>query len=235
MIKKKYKPKSSFFKFLEIKKFKNCKVYFYQGWHDIVIFRIEILKSIEEKLFLKNYLIEKSDGKEKAFIVTKGKAIFKDEKIFKKNLNKYDCLHTNKSIGNFVIKSNKGTQLFIILSKKKMSGIKKVNFFNFEKNLKKVDLWGGKCISRVFHGSKMTLVLFKLKKGFKFHDKGHKNEQITWLIKGKMKFYVKNKKSSLIANKTAVDIGSYDFHGGKSYGAVGFDAFSPRRVEKRYA
>ena len=96
MIKKKYKPKSSFFKFLEIKKFKNCKVYFYQGWHDIVIFRIEILKSIEEKLFLKNYLIEKSDGKEKAFIVTKGKAIFKDEKIFKKNLNKYDCLQINQ-------------------------------------------------------------------------------------------------------------------------------------------
>ena len=78
-------------------------------------------------------------------------------------------------------------------------------------------------------------VLFKLKKGFKFYDKGHKNEQITWLIKGKMKFYVKNKKSSLIANKTAVDIGSYDFHGGKSYGAVGFDAFSPKRSEKRYS
>ena len=56
------------------------KVYFYQGWHDIIIFRIEILKSIKKKLFLKHYLTEKSDGKEKAFIVTKGKAIFKDEK-----------------------------------------------------------------------------------------------------------------------------------------------------------
>ena len=70
-------------------------------------------------------MTEKSDGKEKAFIVTKGKAIFKDEKIFKKNLKKYDCLHTNKSIGNFVIKSNKGTQLFIILSKKKCPELKK--------------------------------------------------------------------------------------------------------------
>ena len=81
----------------------------------------------------------------------------------------------------------------------------------------------------------MTVVLFKLKKGFKFHDNGHKNEQITWVIKGKIKFYVKNKLLTLEANKTAVDIGSYDFHGGTSFGAIGFDAFSPNRSEKRYS
>ena len=99
-------------------------------------------------------MTEKSDGKEKAFIVTKGKAIFKDEKILKKNLNKYDCLHTNKSIGNFVIKSNKGTQLFIILSKKKMSGIKKINFFNFEKNLKKLICGEGNVSQEFFMAQK---------------------------------------------------------------------------------
>ena len=95
--------------------------------------------------------------------------------------------------------------------------------------------WGGKIISRVFNGYGMTIVLFKLKRGFKFHDKGHKNEQITWLIKGKMKFYVNNKNVSLEANKTSVDIGPYDFHGGISMGAIGFDAFSPKRSEKRYS
>ena len=81
----------------------------------------------------------------------------------------------------------------------------------------------------------MTLVLFKLKEGFKFHDKGHKNEQITWLIKGKMKFYVKNKLATLNKDSTSVDIGPNEFHGGTSLGAIGFDAFSPKRSEKRYS
>ena len=81
----------------------------------------------------------------------------------------------------------------------------------------------------------MTIVLFKLKKNFKFYDKGHKNEQITWLIKGKMNFYIKNKKRLLVANKLSADIGPNDFHGGKSHGAVGFDVFFPKREEKKYS
>ena len=32
--------------------------------------------------------------------------------------------------------------------------------------------------------------MFDLKPGFKFHDEGHINEQITWVIKGNMDFYV---------------------------------------------
>ena len=44
----------------------------------------------------------------------------------------------------------------------------KLNFFNFEKNLRKTDLWGGKCISRVFTGKGMTLVLFRLKEDLSF-------------------------------------------------------------------
>ena len=36
--------------------------------------------------------------------------------------------------------------------------------------------------------------MFDLKKGFKFHDNGHKNEQITWLINGEMMFYANTKK-----------------------------------------
>ena len=122
-----------------------------------------------------------------------------------------------------------------MLGEKKLKTKKKLTSFNLEKNLKKIDLWGGKCISRVFNGQSITIVLFKLKKGFKFHDTGHKNEQVTWLIKGKMKFYVKNKSANLKANKASVDIGSYDYHGGTSFGAMGFDAFSPKRSEKRYS
>ena len=81
----------------------------------------------------------------------------------------------------------------------------------------------------------MTVVLFKLKKGFEFHDKGHHNEQITWLIKGKMRFYVKNSFFNLVKNKKSVDIGPFHPHGGTSLGAIGFDAFLPKRSEKRYS
>ena len=35
-----------------------------------------------------------------------------------------------------------------------MSGIKKVNFFNFEKNLKKIDLWGGNVSQEFFMAQK---------------------------------------------------------------------------------
>lgn len=45
---------------------------------------------------------------------------------------------------------------------------------------------------------------------------------------------IKNKKNLLAANKLSVDIGPYDFLGGKSHGAVGFDFFFPKRKEKRY-
>ena len=50
---------------------------------------------------------------------------------------------------------------------------------------------------RPYEGKSITLVLFDLKKGFKFNDKGHKNEQITWLINGEMKFYAQNKTKTL--------------------------------------
>ena len=77
------------------------------------------------------------------------------------------------------------------------------------------------------------MVLFDLKSGFKFEDKGHANEQITWLIKGNMNFYVKNNKKSLTSN-SGVSIGPNQIHGGKSKGALGFDAFFPKRKEKNY-
>ena len=234
MLKKNTKLKSSYFNFRNIKKSKSYKISYYKGWHNLLIFRVEFLKTIKEKNFFSKNEINNSSSIEKILILSSGNAIVK-EKNFKKKLKKFDCIHTYKSLKNFELECKKGSQLFVIFGGKKMKTINKNNFFNFEKDLKKIDLWGGKCISRVFSGYGMTVVLFKLKRGFKFHDKGHKNEQITWLIKGKMKFYVKNKSLSLEANKTSVDIGSYDFHGGISLGAIGFDVFSPKRSESRYS
>ena len=90
---------------------------------------------------------------------------------------------------------------------------------------------GWQCISRPYLGKDLNLVLFYLKPGFKFDDVGHLNEQITWLIKGKMNFYSKNIKGNL--NKyNGVDVGPKHKHGGISRGAIGFDAFFPKEKKK---
>ena len=82
-----------------------------------------------------------------------------------------------------------------------------------------------------FFGESLNVVLFDLKNGFKFNDTGHENEQITWVIKGDMDFYVENVKEKLTEDN-GVDIGSFQIHGGVSNGAIGFDAFYPKREEK---
>ncbi|MDB9774013.1 hypothetical protein OAB21_00085 [Candidatus Pelagibacter sp.] len=92
---------------------------------------------------------------------------------------------------------------------------------------------GGQCISRVYAGENLNLVMFDLKPGFKFNDKGHANEQITWVIKGEMNFY-SNKVEKKLNQFNAVDIGENHEHGGISNGAIGFDAFYPKRKEEKY-
>ena len=77
------------------------------------------------------------------------------------------------------------------------------------------------------------MVLFELKEGFKFDDKGHKNQQVTWLVDGEMNFYSDNKEQ-LINTDIGVSIGANHSHGGVSKGAMGFDAFFPKRVENKY-
>ncbi len=183
---------------------------------------------------MKITLIDKLTNREKILILSDGNAFVK-EKNLKKNLKRFDCIYSCNSLKNLELQCKKGSQLFLIYGSKNFKNDKKIRCFNLENDQKKIDLWGGKCISRVFNGHDMTIVLFKLKRGFEFFDKGHKNEQITWLIKGKMKFHIKNKFKLLSKNKTGVDIGSYDFHGGTSLGAMGFDAFLPKRSEKRYS
>ena len=75
--------------------------------------------------------------------------------------------------------------------------------------------------------------MFDLKKGFKFKDNGHSNEQITWLVSGSMNFYSDHLKDKLTIQK-GIDIGPFHKHGGLSNGAIGFDAFFPKRFEKKY-
>ena len=75
--------------------------------------------------------------------------------------------------------------------------------------------------------------MFDLKPGFKFKDRGHSNEQITWVIEGEMNFYA-NKIEKKLNQFNGVDIGENDEHGGISNGAIGFDAFYPKREEKKY-
>ena len=48
-----------------------------------------------------------------------------------------------------------------------------------------------------------------------------------------MDFYVKDLKKNLNPN-VGVDIGPFDSHGGVSNGAMGFDAFYPKREEEKY-
>ena len=129
----------------------------------------------------------------------------------------------------------KKNSVFFIVSAKNLESQEGSNFFfNFKKDLKKKDLWGGQCISRVYDGKGLTVVLFDLKNGFKFEDKGHANEQITWLIDGKMDFYSNGENKTLTPENGGVDIGPHHVHGGVSSGALGFDAFFPKREEVRY-
>ena len=82
-----------------------------------------------------------------------------------------------------------------------------------------------------FSRKNLNLVLFDLKEGFEFRDEGHANEQITWLIGGKMDFYCNGDlKESLL--KKGVDVGALSVHGGFSRGALGFDAFFQREIKK---
>ncbi len=106
-------------------------------------------------------------------------------------------------------------------------------FFNFKKDIEARNLWGGQIISRPYEGKELTLVLFDLKPGFKFEDKGHANEQITWLTNGEMAFYSNGNKKTLTVD-LGVSIGPNHVHGGVSGGALGFDAFFPKRIEEKY-
>ncbi len=204
--------------------------YKYTGWSGLSVTKfsfnqIEYLKEYHLDSFLK---LDKKKS-ELTIIVTKG-----DIKFFNMiKLKTFDCLNFFSEKLPIKCKINKKTEFFIINCENRKRVRNQFIKFNFLKKIKPVDLWGGKCKSRVFHTHNTTIVLFHLMKKFDFHDKGHKNEQITWLINGSIEFYNNNDKKKMISS-IGVDVGKDTPHGGFSSGAVGFDIFYPRRTEKKY-
>ena len=132
-------------------------------------------------------------------------------------MKKLDAINIFSDKLDYKFNCKKNSELFIISSEKFKSKNQKSVYFNFKKDIKAIDIWGGKCLSRPYSGLDINVVLFDLKKGFKFFDKGHSNEQITWLISGSMDFYSGDLEEKLIKDK-GIDIGSYNSHGGISNG-----------------
>ena len=209
----------------------------YVGWNGIILFCIKGQKNT--KIDLKNNTIfneysEISD-KEKIIILETGAVVVKlNNQNFELN-NKLDVLnfYSSTTKDKIEIHFKENSKFFLISPQNSKKCFKEPKQFNFLKNIKTVDLWGGQCISRPYESENFTLVLFDLKKGFEFRDEGHANEQITWLIDGKMSFYA-DKEKKILNTSEGIDIGENHVHGGISDGALGFDVFYPKRDEKRY-
>ena len=222
--------KSFFFKFKKKKENSNYLINYLQGWSGIELFKIEIKKN---NVFNSSDLSVYSKFKkfEYNLLLKNGSVIFQNKKK-KINLKQNDLFTLQTTSDDISIKAKKKSNVFIVRTKIKNSQNKSKKY-NFIKNIKPRNLWGGKCISRLLQTKNITIVMFNLKKNFQFYDKGHHNEQITWLFKGKMKFFI-SKNSRILTSDHGVDIGKYITHGGISSGAIGFDIFFPKRKEQKY-
>lgn len=225
--------KSNFFNFKKKLISNKIQSSHYLGWNNLFIIKFEIIKN---NIFHKKTIdISYPDlrDKQKIFVVTKGVLEVKIDNQ-KNTLIKFDAFDLVNKNEEYEI-SAKENSVFFVICAKDFDGQTGTNvFFNLKKDLEKKDLWGGQCISRLYEGSGLTLVLFDLKKGFKFEDKGHENEQITWLIEGKMNFHSNGENKILTSENGGIDIGPNHLHGGVSEGAIGFDAFFPKRQEAKY-
>ncbi len=225
--------KSTYFKLDEIIPLNDkVRIANFKGWSGLSITKIQMPENSvldSEEVSLKFPLL---NNKEKIFVVISGSVDFYNND--KKNrLNNLDAVDFVSGLEKFQITSIQKTILYMVSSEKSKPLNDKTNYFSFLKDIKPRNLWGGQIISRPYEGKEITLVLFDLKSGFKFEDKGHPNEQITWLTNGKMNFYANNKKDLLLENY-GVSIGPNHLHGGMSEGAIGFDAFYPKRNEEQY-
>ena len=225
--------KSNFFNFEEKLTFNKIQSSYYLGWNNLLIIKFEIIKNniFEKKVIDISYPDLKD--KQKIFVVTKGTLEVEVDNQ-KNTLNEFDAFDLVNKNEEYEISAKENSVFFVICAKDLDGQIGKNVFFNFKKDLEKRDLWGGQCISRPYEGSGLTLVLFDLKKGFEFEDKGHENEQITWLIEGKMNFHSNGKSKTLTSENGGIDVGPNHSHGGVSAGAIGFDAFFPKRQEAKY-
>jgi hypothetical protein len=220
---------SQFFKF---KQAENPLVQIHKGWNKSIIAKFTLKKDdeINEIFFKKNFSF--IINKEKILVVTSGKIeIKKNEKVLV--LKEFDALNFSSDNKDFKVRGVTECNFYLVSStaipSRKIDGI----YFNFKNDIVSRDIWGGQCISRPYVGIDLNLVLFDLKPGFKFEDQGHANEQITWVIQGSMDFYSNDLKMKLTP-ANGVDIGPHHLHGGISNGAIGFDAFFPKREESQY-
>tara|TARA_B100000965_G_C19471530_1_gene704329 strand:+ start:338 stop:1033 length:696 start_codon:yes stop_codon:yes gene_type:complete len=225
--------KSNFFNFKKKLTSNEIQSSHYLGWNNLLIIKFEIIKNniIDKKIIDISYPDLKD--RQKIFVVTAGALEVKIDNQ-KNILNKLDAFDLASKNEEYEISAKENSVFFIICAKDLENQAGTNVFFNFKKDLEKKDLWGGQCISRLYENSGLTLVLFDLKKGFKFEDKGHKNEQITWLIEGKMTFHSDGESKILTSENGGIDIGPNHLHGGVSEGALGFDAFFPKRQEAKY-
>ena len=223
---------SNFFHFKKTFLVKGIYLSFYYGWNSLLIIKINFRKNSNLNFIEIFRSFPKLIRKEKFFLVTHG-AIKLTSPLFNKTLKQYDVMNSFSNFRELTIKSEQKSEFFLISARTKNKSSNKVKFFNIKKDIEPRNLWGGKCISRPFEGNEINIVMFNLKKGFKFNDKGHLNEQITWLNKGEMSFYSQKKRGTLKTNN-GIDIGSFHKHGGVSKGAVGFDVFFPKREERKY-
>ena len=224
---------TNYFNFIEnLKSNKNIDFFSYTGWSGLQVVKLLIPKSKK----ITNLQLDESFphlvNKEKIFISTENNIEFKSDDM-NKTLNNFDAVDIVSKNIKYEFSSLKDTFIFMISSSKSETSEGKSIYFNFKKDLEARNLWGGQIISRPYEGKELTVVLFDLKPGFKFEDKGHANEQITWLTEGKMDFYSNNKKK-LLKTDIGVSIGPNHLHGGVSGGALGFDAFFPKRNEDKY-
>tara|TARA_E500000178_G_scaffold162454_1_gene162006 strand:- start:98 stop:793 length:696 start_codon:yes stop_codon:yes gene_type:complete len=226
-------PKSTYFNFDKFN-FLNEKVNIsnFKGWSGLSVTRFQMSKNsvmVSDEIDSK---FPQLNDKEKIFVIIEGSINFikNNDKI---KLNKLDAVDFVSSNQKFKMISDEETTLYMIGSEKSKSINDETHYFNFLKDIKPRNLWGGQIISRPYEGKEITLVLFDLKSGFKFEDKGHPNEQITWLTDGKMSFYADSQKDTLVKNY-GISIGANHAHGGMSEGAIGFDAFFPKRKEEKY-
>ena len=226
------KNKSIFFKFKNEVEDSNFSLSEFKGWNGSIVLKVDLPKNsiIKNDMIVSKYF--NIFDKEKIIVTSCGQIEFKsNDKNFL--LNEFDALNIYSNNSNYEIKSLNDSQFYVISAIDLKPQKKDPILFNFIKDIVPKDIWGGQCISRVFFGESLNMALFDLKAGFKFHDDGHSNEQITWVVKGEMEFYVKDLKDKLLPGN-GVDIGSYDVHGGISNGAIGFDVFYPKRDEGKY-
>jgi len=224
---------SKYFSFKDpSKSIDNIAFFNYVGWSGLYVAKFLIPQEGKLTNLQLNNLFPDLNNKEKIFVTTKGNIEFKSDEL-DVQLNELDAIDLLSEKKSYCFNSLNDSTLFMISSKDSKICKGESVCFNFKKDLESRNLWGGQIISRPYEGKELTVVLFDIKPGFEFEDKGHANEQITWLIEGEMAFYSNGIEKKLTSD-LAVSIGPHHIHGGVSEGALGFDAFFPKRIEEKY-